>query len=231
MKKQLTPSILRRGEIVGGRDHAEEIAGEPFSLHAGGHQGHTADGQQFGRREPVTPTFERDVSAKECEEGNEHREGEVGMIGAGGMHDQAGVGRPEIGPHREEKADDESALGQRRNHEKKGTTDHTEHTEKLKIEVGAGYETPRQIASHGGRSGRRSEQEGVVIHRKIVLILDGPYIENGHLRITEKPGLGVDLNPVVVVEAHPAERDLAVHADCRRMPLASHRLPRSPCLT
>jgi L-alanine-DL-glutamate epimerase-like enolase superfamily enzyme len=31
-----------------------------------------------------------------------------------------------------------------------------------------------------------------------VLILDGPYIENGHLRITEKPGFGVDLNPEVV---------------------------------
>ncbi len=37
-----------------------------------------------------------------------------------------------------------------------------------------------------------------------VLILDGPYIENGHLRITEKPGLGVDLNPDVV-QAHLAE--------------------------
>ena len=30
-----------------------------------------------------------------------------------------------------------------------------------------------------------------------LLILDGPYIENGHLRITEKPGFGVDLNPDV----------------------------------
>ena len=37
-----------------------------------------------------------------------------------------------------------------------------------------------------------------------VLILDGPYIKNGHLRITEKPGLGVDLNPDVV-KAHLAD--------------------------
>ena len=37
-----------------------------------------------------------------------------------------------------------------------------------------------------------------------VLILDGPYIENGHLRITEKPGFGVDLNPDVV-KAHLAD--------------------------
>ena len=37
-----------------------------------------------------------------------------------------------------------------------------------------------------------------------VLILDGPYIENGHVRITEKPGFGVDLNPDVV-KAHLAD--------------------------
>jgi len=37
-----------------------------------------------------------------------------------------------------------------------------------------------------------------------LLILDGPYIENGYLRITEKPGLGVDLNPDVA-QAHLAE--------------------------
>ena len=37
-----------------------------------------------------------------------------------------------------------------------------------------------------------------------VLVLDGPYIENGHLRITEKPGFGVDLNEDVV-KAHLAE--------------------------
>jgi L-alanine-DL-glutamate epimerase-like enolase superfamily enzyme len=37
-----------------------------------------------------------------------------------------------------------------------------------------------------------------------VLLLDGPYIENGYLRITDKPGLGVDLNPDVV-QAHLAE--------------------------
>ena len=37
-----------------------------------------------------------------------------------------------------------------------------------------------------------------------LLILDGPYIENGYVRITEKPGLGVDLNPDVA-QAHLAE--------------------------
>ena len=37
-----------------------------------------------------------------------------------------------------------------------------------------------------------------------VLVLDGPYIEGGCLRITEKPGLGVDLNPDVV-QAHLAD--------------------------
>jgi L-alanine-DL-glutamate epimerase-like enolase superfamily enzyme len=31
-----------------------------------------------------------------------------------------------------------------------------------------------------------------------VLLLDGPYIQDGYLRVTEKPGLGVDLNPDVV---------------------------------
>jgi L-alanine-DL-glutamate epimerase-like enolase superfamily enzyme len=34
-----------------------------------------------------------------------------------------------------------------------------------------------------------------------VLALDGPYIQNGYLRITEKPGFGVDLNSDVV-KAH-----------------------------
>ena len=34
-----------------------------------------------------------------------------------------------------------------------------------------------------------------------LLILDGPYIDNGHVRITDKPGLGVDLNPEVT-QAH-----------------------------
>ncbi len=37
-----------------------------------------------------------------------------------------------------------------------------------------------------------------------VLQLDGPYIKDGFLRITEKPGLGVDLNPDVA-KAHLAE--------------------------
>jgi L-alanine-DL-glutamate epimerase-like enolase superfamily enzyme len=37
-----------------------------------------------------------------------------------------------------------------------------------------------------------------------VLLLDGPYIQDGFLRITEKPGLGIDLNPDTV-KAHLAE--------------------------
>jgi L-alanine-DL-glutamate epimerase-like enolase superfamily enzyme len=37
-----------------------------------------------------------------------------------------------------------------------------------------------------------------------VLLLDGPYIENGFIRITEKPGLGVELNPDAV-KAHLAD--------------------------
>ncbi|MCC6456058.1 MAG: mandelate racemase/muconate lactonizing enzyme family protein [Caldilineaceae bacterium] len=37
-----------------------------------------------------------------------------------------------------------------------------------------------------------------------LLILDGPYIENGYVRITEKPGFGVDLNPEVA-QAHLAD--------------------------
>ena len=37
-----------------------------------------------------------------------------------------------------------------------------------------------------------------------LLILDGTYIENGFIKITEKPGLGVDLNPDVA-KAHLAE--------------------------
>lgn len=40
-----------------------------------------------------------------------------------------------------------------------------------------------------------------------LLILDGPYIENGYVRITEKPGLGVDLNPDVA-QAHLAEGEV-----------------------
>ena len=37
-----------------------------------------------------------------------------------------------------------------------------------------------------------------------VLVVDGPYIQDGFIGITEKPGLGVDLNPDVV-KAHLAE--------------------------
>ena len=37
-----------------------------------------------------------------------------------------------------------------------------------------------------------------------LLILDGPYIEDGFVRITDKPGLGADLNPDVA-QAHLAE--------------------------
>ncbi len=34
-----------------------------------------------------------------------------------------------------------------------------------------------------------------------LLVLDGPYIKNGYMRVTDKPGLGVDLNPDVA-KAH-----------------------------
>lgn len=37
-----------------------------------------------------------------------------------------------------------------------------------------------------------------------VLLTDGPYIQDGFIRVTDKPGLGVDLNPDVV-KAHLAE--------------------------
>jgi L-alanine-DL-glutamate epimerase-like enolase superfamily enzyme len=37
-----------------------------------------------------------------------------------------------------------------------------------------------------------------------MLLLDGPYIQDGFVRVTEKPGLGVELNPDVV-KAHLAE--------------------------
>jgi L-alanine-DL-glutamate epimerase-like enolase superfamily enzyme len=37
-----------------------------------------------------------------------------------------------------------------------------------------------------------------------LLLLDGPYIQHGHLRVTDKPGLGVELNPDVV-KAHLAK--------------------------
>jgi L-alanine-DL-glutamate epimerase-like enolase superfamily enzyme len=36
-----------------------------------------------------------------------------------------------------------------------------------------------------------------------LLQLDGPYIKDGFIRVTDKPGLGVDLNPDVV-KAHLA---------------------------
>jgi L-alanine-DL-glutamate epimerase-like enolase superfamily enzyme len=37
-----------------------------------------------------------------------------------------------------------------------------------------------------------------------VLVLDGPYIKNGFVQVTDKPGLGIELNPDVV-KAHLAE--------------------------
>ena len=37
-----------------------------------------------------------------------------------------------------------------------------------------------------------------------LLLLDGPYIKDGHISVTGKPGLGVELNPDVV-KAHLAE--------------------------
>jgi len=39
-----------------------------------------------------------------------------------------------------------------------------------------------------------------------LLLLDGPYIRDGFVRVTEKPGLGIDLNPDVV-KAHLAPGD------------------------
>jgi L-alanine-DL-glutamate epimerase-like enolase superfamily enzyme len=36
-----------------------------------------------------------------------------------------------------------------------------------------------------------------------VLALDGPYIKNGFIRVPDKPGLGIELNPDVV-KAHLA---------------------------
>ena len=37
-----------------------------------------------------------------------------------------------------------------------------------------------------------------------VLLLDGPYIQDGFIRVMDNPGLGVELNPDVV-KAHLAE--------------------------
>jgi L-alanine-DL-glutamate epimerase-like enolase superfamily enzyme len=37
-----------------------------------------------------------------------------------------------------------------------------------------------------------------------VLLLDGPYIQGGHIKVTDKPGLGIELNPDVI-KAHLAE--------------------------
>jgi galactonate dehydratase/gluconate/galactonate dehydratase len=37
-----------------------------------------------------------------------------------------------------------------------------------------------------------------------VLLLDGPYIQDGFIRLSERPGLGVELNPDVV-KAHLPE--------------------------
>jgi len=36
-----------------------------------------------------------------------------------------------------------------------------------------------------------------------LLLLDGPYIKDGHVSVTGKPGLGVELNPEIV-KAHLA---------------------------
>ena len=36
-----------------------------------------------------------------------------------------------------------------------------------------------------------------------VLLLDGPYIKDGSIQVTEKPGLGIELNPDIV-KAHLA---------------------------
>jgi L-alanine-DL-glutamate epimerase-like enolase superfamily enzyme len=40
-----------------------------------------------------------------------------------------------------------------------------------------------------------------------VLLLDGPYIQDGFLRVTDKPGLGIALNPDVV-KAHVAAGEM-----------------------
>jgi L-alanine-DL-glutamate epimerase-like enolase superfamily enzyme len=37
-----------------------------------------------------------------------------------------------------------------------------------------------------------------------LLLLDGPYIDGGFIRLNDKPGLGVELNPDVV-KAHLAD--------------------------
>jgi L-alanine-DL-glutamate epimerase-like enolase superfamily enzyme len=37
-----------------------------------------------------------------------------------------------------------------------------------------------------------------------LLALEGPYIEDGFVRVNQKPGLGVDLNPDIV-KAHLAD--------------------------
>lgn len=45
LEEELLPTVLGRGEVMRGGDHAHEVAGEPLSLHAGCDRGHGADGE------------------------------------------------------------------------------------------------------------------------------------------------------------------------------------------
>ena len=100
LEEQLIPAVFRRGEVVGRGDDADEVSGKPLALHAGGHHRHGADREQLGWREADATSLEEDVPCEEREERDERGDGEVSVIGTGGVDDQARVGRPEVGPGR-----------------------------------------------------------------------------------------------------------------------------------
>ena len=50
LEEDLFPAVLRCGKVGRGGDDAEEVSGEPLSLHEGCDHAHTGDGQEFGRQ-------------------------------------------------------------------------------------------------------------------------------------------------------------------------------------
>ncbi len=111
LEQQVGPSVLRSGEVVGRGDYAEEVAGEPLALHRGCHHADAADAEHLRGREPAPETVQDEVDPEQEDERDQEGDGQVRVVGSGGVNDQARVGGPDVHQDGQEEADEQGASG------------------------------------------------------------------------------------------------------------------------